>query len=263
METAMRRRFLEEYTRIRHAEGRGAEDAAYYCELPFRDLSGRLTWQWEMRARTYRHFERTVVKEAESRTWRPLDILDAGAGNGWMSYRLALRGHKPVALDILTDRKDGLGARRHYPAAFGAVEAEFDCLPFGEASFDLIVYNASLHYSTCYRSTLLAAKRCLRADGSIAILDSPVYRRCEHGERMVEERHAFFERRYGFRSDAVPSIEFLDEGTLAALARELRIEWRRFGPWYGWGWSVRPWKARILGRRPPSRFFILTGRFER
>jgi SAM-dependent methyltransferase len=263
METAMRRRFLEEYTRIRHAEGRGSEDAAYYRALPFRDLSGKLAAQWEIRARTYRYFERTVLQEAEQRAGRPLDILDMGAGNGWMSHRLRQGGHRAVALDISTDSRDGLGALRRYGADFAAVEAEFDCLPFRDARFDLIVYNASIHYSTNYRGTLEAAKRCLRPEGRVVILDSPVYRRREHGERMVAERHAGFERQYGFRSDSVPSIEFLDEGMLAELAQDLRLEWRRLRPWYGWRWSLRPWKARIFGHRPPSRFFILTGRFAR
>jgi SAM-dependent methyltransferase len=261
MERAVRRRFIAEYTTIRHAEGRGSDQSAYYQALPYRDISGKLQAQWEMRARTYRHFERKVLWEAERRLSRPLDILDLGAGNGWMSYRLSLRGHRAVALDIVTDAKDGLGARRHYPRVLAAVEAEFDRLPFPNARFDLIVYNASIHYSTDYRRTLLEAKRCLHSDAPLVILDSPVYLRREHGQRMLEERHASFERLYGFRSDAVPSIEFLDEAMLAGLARDLHIRWSRSHPWYGWRWAWRPWKARLLRQRPPSRFFILTGRF--
>ena len=261
MEAAMRRRFIAEYTTIRHAEGRGSEEPAYYQALPYRDLSGKLAEQWQMRARTYRHFERTILAEIETRLHRPLKILDLGAGNGWMSYRVALRGHRPIAVDILTDAKDGLGARRHYPCPVAAVEAEFDCLPFPSARFDLIVYNASIHYSTDYRRTLAEARRCLRPGAAVVILDSPVYRRREHGHRMLQERHAFFERVYGFRSDAVPSLQFFDEATLATLARDLRIEWQCSYPWYGLRWSLRPWKARLLRQRPPSRFFILIGRF--
>ena len=44
------------------------------------------------------------------RTERALRILDLGAGNGWMSYRLALQGHLPIAVDLLTNDRDGLGA---------------------------------------------------------------------------------------------------------------------------------------------------------
>jgi hypothetical protein len=80
---------------------------------------------------------------------------------------------------------------------------------------------------------------------------------------MRAERHDEFERRYGFRSDALPSLEYFDEATLAALAEQLNIQWSVHRPWYGWKWWGRPWKARLLGRRPPSRFWILDGVFAR
>ena len=37
-----RHRFLDDYIKIRHAEGRGSQDAAYYLALPYRDITGRL-----------------------------------------------------------------------------------------------------------------------------------------------------------------------------------------------------------------------------
>jgi hypothetical protein len=78
---------------------------------------------------------------------------------------------------------------------------------------------------------------------------------------MRAERHAQFERAYGFRSEAVPSIEYFDEAMLDALASDLNIEWRRTQPWYGLTWALRPWKARLRARRPPSKFCILVGSF--
>src|ERR1700727_2480115 len=109
---ASRQRFVEDYLRIRRTEGRGSDDPEYYFALPFRDLSGALNAQWVMRGRTYRYFERKILAPMER--GRPLDVLDVGAGCGWLSYRLALRGHRPVAVDLLSDRRDGLGAARHY-----------------------------------------------------------------------------------------------------------------------------------------------------
>ncbi|HCC55789.1 MAG TPA: class I SAM-dependent methyltransferase [Solibacterales bacterium] len=261
MDSDARRRFLNDYSKIRRAEGRGSTDAEYYRDLPYRDGSGANSAQWAIRARTYRHFERHVLAKMEHAAQRPLDILDLGAGNGWMSYRLTLRDHRPVALDIFSDNRDGLGAARHYPRRFPCVEAEFDQLPFDTAAFDLAIYNSSIHYAIDYRRTLAEARRCLRRSGSVVIMDSPVYKRPEHGEQMRAERHEQFERQYGFRSDAVPSIEFFDETMLDELARDLHIEWRRTCPWYGLPWALRPLKARIRSRRPPSQFFILVGRF--
>ena len=256
-----RHKFLEEYRVIRSAEGRGSEQAGYYQALPYRDLSGRNSAQWAIRGRSYRYFERNVLVPIERKLARALDVLDLGAGNCWMSYRLSLRNHRPVALDIFTDEKDGLRAARHYIHHFPRYEADFDHLPVRATSFDLAIFNASLHYSTDYRRTLSELGRCLRPGGQFVIIDSPIYRLPEHGERMRTERHQEFERRYGFRSDALPSLEYFDEPTIAALAADLKIEWRVHRPWYGWNWWMRPWKARLLGRRPPSRFWILEGAF--
>jgi len=263
MLAATRQRFVEDYTRIRHAEGRGSREAAYYLALPYRDLSGRLQDQWTIRGRSYRYLERRVLPPVETRAGRLLRIADLGAGNGWMSYRLALRGHFVTAVDILADELDGLGAARHYQphAAFERVHAEFDSLPFGDASLDLAVFNASIHYSQDYRRTLAETRRCLRPGGCLLIVDSPIYRRREHGERMKEERHRQFEQTYGFASDALASIEYFDEETLRDLARDLGIRWKTYKPWYGLAWALRPWKARWNRKRPPSRFWILEGRF--
>ncbi len=262
MHSAIRQNFLEDYRVVRHAEGRGSEDPEYYRALPGRDLSGRNSEQWSIRAKTWRHFEAHVLPALE-RTWnRPLDVLDLGAGNGWASWRLSLRRHKPVALDIFTDPIDGLGAMRRYATSPAAVEAEFDALPFRDCAFDLALFNASFHYSADYARTLDEARRCLRPRGAVVIMDSPIYNRPEHGRRMRAERRAQFERQYGFPSDAMQSIEFLDEESIERLGRDLNIRWSYGQPGYGWRWAMRPIRARLLGRRPPSRFAILVGKFE-
>ena len=247
-------RFLGDYATIRKAEGRGSNDREYYLALPYEDKSGNNPEQWRIRGRTYRYFERHLLNAAG------LDILDLGAGNGWMSYRLAQRGDRPVAVDIFTDPLDGLAAAREY-GLFPVVEAEFDHLPFADGQFDIVVFNSSFHYSTNYRATLVEARRCLKASGRVVVLDTPLYKVREHGERMRSERHSYFQSKYGFASDSVASLEFLYESQLGELSRGLPLRWRIHQPWYGWKWHTRPWKARLLGRRPPSRFCILEARF--
>ena len=257
MNQAMRRTFLEQYAIIRHAEGRGSRHGAFYHALPYADLSGRNSRQWRIRARSFDYFLRHVLAPLEKNLGRPLDLLDLGAGNGWMTRRLAERGHGVVAVDILMDHYDGLGAIRKY-ARLNAVAADFDQLPFGAKYFDVVIYNASLHYSSDYRRTLTEAVRCLRPSGIIVILDSPVYAKAEHGERMRRERQSRFEQTYGFRSEALGSIEYLDRAMLRRLSRDLQIELRLSKPWYGWRWAMRPMIARLLGRRPPSKFFVIS-----
>jgi ubiquinone/menaquinone biosynthesis C-methylase UbiE len=256
---ASRQRFAEDYLRIRRAEGRGSDDPEYYFALPFRDLSGALKEQWAMRGRTYRYFERKILPRMERGS--SLDILDLGAGCGWMSYRLALRGHRAVAVDLLADGRDGLGAARHYltRARFARFNADFDQLPFADAQFDAVIFNASVHYSADYRKTLGEVVRCLRPGGRVVILDSPVYKSREHGETMRRERRRDFLAKYGTESDHIGSIEYLDQATLDRLSREVGIQWRIHKPWYGFAWHSRPVKAWLKSARPPSRFWILEG----
>ena len=144
-------------------------------------------------SKTYQLFRHERICEPlESSRKRPLDVLDLGAGNCWLSHRLSLRGHRPVAVDIFGDERDGLRAARHYPNRFPAIEADFDHLPLPAETFDLAIFNASFHYSTDYVRTLSEVRRCLRPSGSFVILDTPIYRLREHGARMVEEKHAAF-----------------------------------------------------------------------
>src|SRR5579885_2027970 len=87
-----RRRFLLEYAAVRAAEGRGSDDPRWYYALPWIDLSGRLAAQWRMRARSWRYFETRILPPFERKMERPLRVLDLGAGNCWMSWKLAQRG---------------------------------------------------------------------------------------------------------------------------------------------------------------------------
>jgi SAM-dependent methyltransferase len=252
--TAMRRQFLQDYSKVRSAEGRASGSSDYYRALPFKDLTGRNTTQWSIRARSFRYFTRRILPP------KPCAVLDLGAGNCWFSNRLAEMGHCPVAVDIFSDAQDGLRAASHYAVRFPRVEAEFDSLPFPSGRFDLAVFNSSIHYSQDYRKTLAEALRCVRPGGQVVIVDSPVYFEREHGERMRFERYTNFERQYGFASNALGSIEFLDLEMLNQLSRELSLTWTIYRPWYGWRWHFRPLIARLRGRRPPSHFWILEGR---
>ena len=264
MLASTRQRFLDDYVKIRHAEGRGSQDAAYYLALPYRDVTGRLQDQWTIRGKSYRFLERRVLPSIERRIGRPLRVADLGAGNCWMSYRLALRGHRPVAIDILGDELDGLGGGPPLSGAC-AVRARERRVRFAAAGgpqprsgdvqrVDPLLDGLPAHAE---RSAPLPAARGRIPDRRFAGVPAP-----EHGEAMRRERHQQFQKKYGFASDSLASIEYFDEEMLATLARDLGIAWTVYRPWYGWQWALRPWKARWKGQRPPSRFWILRGRFE-
>jgi SAM-dependent methyltransferase len=250
---------MEDYQRIRFAEGRGSATAEFYLHLPYKDVTGANQDQWSIRARTFRCFDHQVLP-ALAAGRKSLDILDLGAGNGWLSYRLALREHRPVAVDLMTDSRDGLSAAQHFRSNLGVlfpcVQAELDNLPFADGQFDLAVFNASFHYSENYQRSLGEALRCLKSGGAIVIADTAWYSSEASGARMVAERHASFTKRFGTASGAIPSLEFLTDERLQALAQHFGLRWRVLTPFYGLLWAMRPVLAKLRGRREPSTFRI-------
>jgi SAM-dependent methyltransferase len=254
------RKFIAEYEFIRAAEGRGSDESEYYLGLPYKDISGRNRDQWRIRARTFRTMERRILAPLAKLNKRPLYILDLGAGNGWMSYRMSLQGHLPVAIDLLANDRDGLGAAVHYNThiypMFPRVQADLDRLPFASSIFDLVIFNASFHYSENYERTLAETLRCTRPGGGIVIADTPWYAEEESGRRMIEEKHSRFTATYGFPSDSISSLEYLTPDRLHRLQDKFKLKWREIKPFYGVSWSLRPLRAKLAGRRPPSQFRI-------
>ncbi len=251
-------RFIGDYECIRSEEGRGSQDEEFYLGLPYKDASGRNTKQWAIRARSYRCMIENVLKPLAPGA----KILDLGAGNGWMSYQLALSGYRPIAVDLLTNSQDGLAAAAHYhkhlSEPFPRFQAEMTRLPFQDEQFDTVVFNASFHYSEDYEASLREALRCLRVGGMVIISDTPWYAREESGREMIAERHAAFLQRFGTASDSIPSLEFLTDERLHLLEERLSIQWAIHKPKYGLKWTLRPLFARLRRRREPSRFRIYT-----
>ena len=257
-------KFITEYEFIRNAEGRGSGQPNYYLNLPYKDLSSRNGSQWAIRAHTFEVIERRILRPLAQVLKRPLRVLDLGAGNGWLSYRLALHGHIPIAVDLLTNNHDGLGAAIHYNRAvhplFPRVQAELDQLPFSTSTCDLAIFNASFHYSEDYESTFAEALRCIRPGGAIVIADTPWYAQEESGEMMVIEKHQRFADTYGFRSDSIPSLEYLTPARLQALRDRFELNWETIRPFYGIRWSLRGIRAKLAGQRTPSKFRIYVAR---
>jgi ubiquinone/menaquinone biosynthesis C-methylase UbiE len=253
-------RFIQEYEHVRKMEGRGSDSAEFYLALPFRDVTGRNASQWSIRARTFKYIAQDLLPMLSGKRNSSLKILDLGAGNGWMSYRLACLGHQPVAVDLLTNNFDGLGAATHYqsvlPKLFPRFQAELDHLPFADDQFDCAIFNASFHYSENYKSTLSEAIRCLSPGGTIIIADTATYSQESAGQKMIEERRQIFQKAFGYKSDSLKSGEYLTPARLLSLEAKLQLEWRTHRVWYGYRWAARPLIARLKGRRQPSQFRI-------
>jgi SAM-dependent methyltransferase len=253
--------FRTAYGAHRASEGRGL-DSRDLMALPYL-TAGPLARQWSVRARTFEAFLRAVAGPDARRLARPLRVLDLGAGNAWLCYRLALAGHDATALDLRTDTVDGLGAAREYlrerPGLFGRVAASFDALPLGGRRFDLAVFNAALHYALDLPAVLREACRVVRAGGRVVILDSPFYADAAAGEAMVAEKHRDAAATFGGRAGdllALPFVEFLTADRLRAASAGLRLTWRRHRVRYPLWYEARALAAWFRRRRAPSRFDV-------
>jgi SAM-dependent methyltransferase len=244
--------FAREYARHRAEEGRG------YCDeellrLPY-IKTGAHAGQWAVRARTFEAFMAQVLRPQARLSRTPLTMLDLGAGNGWLGYRVAVEGHRVFALDIRSDDVDGLGAAEPLllrAPSMRRIVGSFDDVPLASGSLDIAVFNASLHYATDLRAVLREAERVIRPGGQIVIMDSPFYRSEADGLRMVAEKR----QQFGAQADvlmALPFIEFLTCERLRRASPELA--WTRHRVRYPLAYELRPLLAAIRGKRRPSRF---------
>ena len=254
------KRFMEDYESVRRSEGRGSISSDYYRALPFKDLNGHHRADWRIRSRSFKALVNNVLTRVQNPLERSLKILDLGAGNGWLSNRLAAQGDRVLAVDLLLNEQDGLGAWKHYEHPFTPVQAEFNHLPIMDRFADAVIFNASFHYSEDYANTMKEALRVLARDGRIVIMDSPVYRRRDAGEKMVAEREEQFKRKYGFASDNLESENYLTYARIKELAQQLNITWKFITPFYGIRWMVRPLVSLLLWRREPAKFHLVVGK---
>jgi SAM-dependent methyltransferase len=257
--------FARAYADHREAEGRRLSKDDLLA-LPWL-RHGPQANQWAIRARTFEAFMERVLHPLAARIARPLTVLDLGAGNGWLSYRVGCEGHLAIAIDIRADKIDGLGAAdclvAHSPGRLERIVASFDALPLADETADLSVFNASLHYATDLASVLAEARRVTRRGGVFAILDSPFYPRTADGEAMVAEKQGRAYEWFGTHAEILTSlnmVEFLTRARLEAASSALGLEWRRHRVLYPFAYELRPLIAALLGRRRPSRFDLWTAR---
>jgi SAM-dependent methyltransferase len=244
---------LVHYRRVRSTDGYHHAGAEYYCALPYVDQRDPQWTTWRVRQQSFGNLRRVLKRLGRRR----LRILDLGAGNGWLSHRLALDGHACVAVDWLDDQEDGLAASRHYPVGFTCIQADFDDLPLAGEQFDLAVFNASLHYSTDPAATLRRVRASLVAGGMLVVMDSPVFASDDDGRRMLDRQEARF-LAIG-TGDVRWGVGYLTTGGLARAAIDagIRVHWipSRGRP----SWAVKRWFAGVKQRRPAARFGLWFG----
>jgi SAM-dependent methyltransferase len=239
--------FSRQYQRVRQGDGHQALTAVFWHELPEVPKTHDATREWRIRRQSYNRLLASVMGR------RPHRVLDLGAGSGWLAARLASRGHDVVALDRLDDDADGafLGRRNQWP--FVAVQGDFEALPFEPGQFDVVVFNASLHYARDPEETLGRAARMLDPRGTLVVMDSPTFDRDADGESMVAAQMTALRDAHGLGEVVRPGIGYLTFHGLRQAADRLRRRDRFFPSRGPLAWRLRrPLARRRLGRQPAT-----------
>jgi SAM-dependent methyltransferase len=248
---------MHQYRLVREREGYRVSSPEYYRMLPCVRPDDPHAAEWRIRRESFQHLLRWALPLVGS---DPIRVLDVGAGNGWLSHRLAELGHEVAAVDCLDDDEDGLGACRHYATTFARIQADFDALPLAPAQFDLVVFNGSLHYSPNVCATLAQAHRVLAPGGTLVAMDSPTFRHENDGHAMVAEKLRRFRSEYGLSDIVHPSIGFLTLDCLAKATVPLGLSGRFLRSRGPLGWRARRELAWIRLRRAPAAFGVWIAR---
>jgi SAM-dependent methyltransferase len=177
------REFVENYRRLRLAEGFASTDPRFARQLPFRDLTGRNRGIWRIRALHY-----ALIRAALAVLPRTRRVLDLGSGNGWLARRLA-GAHQVTAADV--DAGDtGLGALDDRRVS--RLRAELEALPLAAESYDVVIVAAALHYAGDLLGALREIARVLRPGGVLILADSPIYADAVERHRAAERTRRYY-----------------------------------------------------------------------
>lgn len=250
--------FLEQYRRVRERDSYRARPGAYYRALPNVPPDDPQAQTWRVRSATFAALVRRA-RLAPVAGGAGLDVLDLGAGNGWLSHRLSALGHRCVAVDLLDDAEDGLGAAQHYPTTCTRLQADYDQLPLGPGQFDRVVYNGALHYAAKVAASLEHGLRMLRPGGMLAIMDSPTFRSKGSAEQMRAAQALRHQDAAG-----APAMQRYGQGYLLApelreIGEQLEMLLRYWPTHGGLAWALRRRLAGFKLRREPASFGLWLG----
>ncbi|MDB5221366.1 MAG: class SAM-dependent methyltransferase [Chitinophagaceae bacterium] len=165
--------FEEQYIRVRKNEQRiyTNEEVALLPDISPNHIHYA---EWKIRKRSCNRLINYLRKKN-----RPLNILEAGCGNGWLSSKMAEIDNTLVTgLDInITELKQACEIFNHKANLVFIYGDVHDKLTSG--SFDTIVFAASIQYFPSIKEILDTAFSLLNTGGEIHILDTFFYKKNE------------------------------------------------------------------------------------
>jgi SAM-dependent methyltransferase len=253
--------FLEHYEKVREGEGLAfpLDTVRALPDLPPDTCTRSLTALWRRRRDAYDRLL-AILRIRTSLEGDTLNILELGAGTGWLSSCLHALGYQVVATDICRSHRHGLGMASQLANSPGAggressflcIQASMERLPFVDQQFDVVVAAASLHYARSVTRAVREAARVLAPGGAIMLVDTPLYETASGGEAVVARHLA--EQRERFGSDGARAVGpcFLVRADLRrtfALAGLRYQEIPVHGPFRAAGGGARRWIRRAFHR---------------
>ncbi len=186
--------FEADYLSVRKLENRIYENDVLEI-LPKIDKAHEQYEEWRLRQKSSNRFLTYLNKNFQS-----IQILDLGTGNGWFANKLAEASptFQVTAVDMnLHELQQGASVFTNNNLNFYYANI-FDDV-FQENSFDLVVINSVIQYFESLPKLIHRLLELLRKNGSIHILDSPIY------EKDAKIRAAQRSKDY-FRQMGVPNM---------------------------------------------------------
>lgn len=170
------------YAHVRRSEGRSLNDRQV-LRLPHGDGLWNAS-EWRIRAHSAARLARDLARRN-----RPLTILDAGCGNGWLSALLHAQGHSVVGMDVFTEELEQ-AARVFKGPSFA--RADLFHSPWRAGAFDAIIFAASFHYFPDVRATIERCFELLAPHGEVHVLDSILYTSGSAGRAARERSRTYY-----------------------------------------------------------------------
>lgn len=131
--------------------------------------------EWQIRKRSAARLTRYLAARK-----KPLDILEIGCGNGWLSHRLAgIPGTEVTGLDInFTELQQAARVFSDDPN-LRFVHGDIRSGILGDQQFDCILFAASIQYFPSLKKIVYFCLSQLKPEGEIHIIDTHFYRPIE------------------------------------------------------------------------------------
>lgn len=183
--------FEKLYSQLRQKEGRIYTDEKV-TKLPEIAETHPHYKEWQMRKESSQK-----LFDCLKRKKHPLDILEIGCGNGWLSAKLSdLKGSMITGIDINTQEleqaKRVFGNIPNLQFYYGGINE----LKEGKREFDVIVLAATIQYFPSLKKIIDPALKYLTQSGEIHIIDSHFYSISELG--AAKQRSLLYYEAAGF-----------------------------------------------------------------